>query len=200
MGCLFKKFPCFLIFLYCGIIRRKGDDGNLKIIKRYKFFLLLLIVLILIGFFNFDLASKSILNIKDSFLQMLSVLPPIMIMLGLMDVWVSRESLMKYMGNNSGFLGVFLAMLIGSIAAGPMYAAFPFTAVLIKKGAKFSNIIIFMNAWCVTKISTLLFEISSLGYKFTFVRLLIDIPGVIIMGILVEKFLSKDELTRIYHT
>lgn len=64
---------------------------------------------------------------------MLSVLPPIMIMLGLMDVWVSRESLMKYMGNNSGFLGVFLAMLIGSIAAGPMYAAFPFTAVLIKK-------------------------------------------------------------------
>lgn len=68
---------------------------------------------------------------------MLSVLPPIMIMLGLMDVWVSRESLMKYMGNNSGFLGVFLAMLIGSIAAGPMYAAFPFTAVLIKKGAKF---------------------------------------------------------------
>ena len=95
---------------------------------------------------------------------------------------------------------IFLAMFIGSIAAGPMYAAFPFTAVLIKKGAKFSNIIIFMNAWCVTKISTLLFEISSLGYKFTFVRLLIDIPGVIIMGILVEKFLSKDELTRIYHT
>ena len=200
MGCLFKKFPCFLIFLYCGIIHRKGDDGNLKIIKRYKFFLLLLIVLILIGFLDFDLASKSILNIKDSFLQMLSVLPPIMVMLGLMDVWVSRESLMKYMGNNSGLLGIFLAMFIGSIAAGPMYAAFPFTAVLIKKGAKFSNIIIFMNAWCVTKISTLLFEISSLGYKFTFVRLLIDIPGVIIMGILVEKFLSKDELTRIYHT
>ena len=172
----------------------------MKIIKRYKFFLLLLIVLILIGFLDFDLASKSILNIKDSFLQMLSVLPPIMVMLGLMDVWVSRESLMKYMGNNSGLLGIFLAMLIGSIAAGPMYAAFPFTTVLIKKGAKFSNIIIFMNAWCVTKISTLLFEISSLGYKFTFVRLLIDIPGVIIMGILVEKFLSKDELTRIYHT
>lgn len=171
----------------------------MKIIKRYKFFLLLLIVLIFIGIFNFDLASKSILNIKDSFLQMLTVLPPIMLMLGLMDVWISRESLMKYMGNNSGLLGILLSMLIGSIAAGPMYAAFPFTAVLIKKGAKFSNIIIFMNAWCVTKISTLLFELSSLGYKFTFVRLLIDIPGVIIMGILVEKFLGKDELTRIYH-
>ena len=139
MGCLFKKFPCFLIFLYCGIIRRKGDDGNLKIIKRYKLFLLLLIVLILIGFFNFDLASKSILNIKDSFLQMLSVLPPIMIMLGLMDVWVSRESLMKYMGNNSGFLGVFLAMLIGSNAAAPNYASLHITAQQKKKRPMISN-------------------------------------------------------------
>ena len=31
----------------------------------------------------------------------------------------------------------------------------PPAAVLIKKGVKFSNVIIFMNAWCVIKISTL---------------------------------------------
>lgn len=155
-------------------------------------------MLIFILIFNFDLGIKSILNTKDSFVQMLTVLPPIMIMLGLMDVWVSKESLMKYMGNNSGIIGIIISILIGSIAAGPMYAAFPFTAVLIKKGAKFSNIIIFMNAWCVTKISTLLFEISSLGYKFTFIRLLIDIPGVIIMGFIVEKFLSTSDLDNIY--
>ena len=155
-------------------------------------------MLIFILIFNFDLGIKSILNTKDSFVQMLTVLPPIMIMLGLMDVWVSKESLMKYMGNNSGIIGIIISILIGSIAAGPMYAAFPFTAVLIKKGAKFSNIIIFMNAWCVTKISTLLFEISSLGYKFTFIRLLIDIPGVIIMGFIVEKFLSTSDLDNFY--
>ena len=155
-------------------------------------------MLIFILIFNFDLGIKSILNTKDSFVQMLTVLPPIMIMLGLMDVWVSKESLMKYMGNNSGIIGIIISILIGSIAAGPMYAAFPFTAVLIKKGAKFSNIIIFMNAWCVTKISTLLFEISSLGYKFTFIRLLIDIPGLIIIGFIVEKFLSTSDLDNIY--
>ena len=121
-----------------------------------------------------------------------------MILLGLIDVWVARETLMKYMGNDSGIIGIFLAMAIGSIAAGPMYAAFPFTAVLIKKGVKFSNVIIFMNAWCVTKISTLLFEISALGYKFTIARLIIDIPGVIIMGYLVYHLMGKDELTKLY--
>ena len=138
-------------------------------------------------------------TVTSSILQMLSVLPPVMILLGLMDVWIPREKLMKYMGDSSGVLGIILAMLIGSIAAGPMYASFPFTAILIKKGAKFSNIIIFMNAWCLTKISTLLFEFSALGYKFTLVRLLIDIPGVLIMSYLINLLIPKDSLDEIYN-
>jgi len=125
---------------------------------------------------------------------MLSVLPPIMILLGLIDVWVPKKALMKYMGKNSGFTGVLIAILIGSIAAGPMYAAFPFTAVLLKKGVKFSNIIIFMNAWCVTKIST----ISAIGYAFTLSRLVIDVPGVIIMGYLVEGLIKKEDIDNLY--
>jgi uncharacterized membrane protein YraQ (UPF0718 family) len=122
-----------------------------------------------------------------------------MLILGLIDAWVPREILMKYMGDNSGVMGVIIAMLIGSVAAGPMYAAFPFTSVLIKKGVRFSNIIIFMNAWCVTKISTLLFEFSALGYKFTIARLIIDLPAVIIMGYIVEKIVGKEEIKKLYN-
>ncbi|WP_346940632.1 permease [uncultured Clostridium sp.] len=166
----------------------------LNFLKRYSFFLISLFILILIFFFNWNLGAKSFISAQSSFIQMLSVLPPIMILLGLIDVWIPREALMKYMGKNSGFTGVLIAILIGSIAAGPMYAAFPFTAVLFKKGVKFSNIIIFMNAWCVTKISTLLFEISAIGYTFTLARLIIDVPGVIIMGYLVERFMGKENL------
>lgn len=170
----------------------------LNFLKRYSFFLLSLLILILVFVFNWDLGTKSFINAQSSFIQMLSVLPPIMILLGLIDVWVPKEVLMKYMGKNSGFTGVLIAILIGSIAAGPMYAAFPFTAVLLKKGVKFSNIIIFMNAWCVTKISTLLFEISAIGYAFTLSRLVIDIPGVIIMGYLVEGLMKKEDIDNLY--
>ena len=122
---------------------------------------------------------------------MIEVLPPIMLLLGLMDEWVSRESMMKYMGEDSSVLGIVLSIALAAFAAGPMYAAFPFTAVLLKKGVKFSNIIIFMNAWCVIKISTLLFEVSALGYKFTFYRFLIDLIGVIVMGYLVDYIVNK---------
>ena len=170
-----------------------------KLSKRYSLFIVSLIILIGMFFINASISFKTIESAKYSFLQMLSVLPPIMILLGLMDVWVKREVLMKYMGENSGLKGIALSMLIGSLAAGPMYAAFPFTIVLLKKGAKFSNVIIFMNSWCVTKISTLLFEISALGFKFTIVRLLIDIPGVILMGYLVYYFIGEKELKIIYN-
>lgn len=169
-----------------------------KLYKRYLFFISMLCLTIVIFFIDNNIGLKAFSIANDSFLQMLGVLPPIMLMLGLMDVWIPRDILMKYMGNNSGLFGIFLAMLIGSLAAGPMYAAFPFTAVLMKKGVKFSNIIIFMNAWCVTKISTLLFEISALGFKFTLVRLLINVPGVIIIGLLVHYIMNDTDLNDIY--
>lgn len=171
----------------------------IKFIKRYRAFFISLILLIILSFFSYNLFLKAFNSVTSNILQMLSVLPPIMLMLGLMDVWVPREKLMKYMGNKSGIIGILLAMLIGSVAAGPMYASFPFTAVLIKKGAKFSNVIIFMNTWCLTKISTLLFEFSALGVKFTLVRLMLDIPGVIIMSYFVNLLTPKNELKKIYN-
>ena len=166
------------------------------ILKRYRFVIIWLVVIIAIYLFNNNFGVKIFSNITSSVMQMLSVLPPIMIMLGLIDVWISRESMMKYMGKESGIVGVALSILIASLAAGPMYAAFPFTKVLSDKGVKLSNIMIFLNAWCVIKLSTILFEIGGLGYKFTFVRFLIDLPGVIVMGYLIEyldnkKFFSK---------
>lgn len=169
-----------------------------KVIKRYSFFIFTLILTLAITIFSRETGFKTFSIAGSSFLQMLSVLPPIMILLGLMDVWVPRERMMKYMGDNSGLLGIFLAIILGSLAAGPMYAAFPFTAALLRKGVKLSNIIIFLGAWCVTKIPTFMFELAALGYKFSVARLLVDIPGIIIMGYLVEWLISKDELERIY--
>ena len=164
---------------------------NLKyLINRYKFSLILLIISIVILCFNNALGISIFNNVKSIFFQMLGVLPPVMIILSLMDVWVPREYFLKYMGEESGIKGILIAFLISFFAAGPMYAAFPFTSVLLKKGVKFSNIIIFLNAWCVTKASTLLFELTALGYKFTLARLIINIPGIIIMGYLVD-FLLK---------
>lgn len=164
------------------------------IANRYKLFLILCIFLIILSYFKKNLAFNILSISNDSLIQMIQVIPPIMILLGLLDEWISRESIMKYMGPDSNIIGVVLSITLAAFGAGPMYAAFPFTEVLLKKGVRLSNIIIFMNAWCVIKISTLLFEISALGYKFTLFRLLINLPGVIIMGYIVEYLVNKKSI------
>jgi len=170
----------------------------MNILKRYRMFLFLVIVNALIIVFIPDVGLKTINITWNNTLEMLSVIPPIFIMLGLLDVWVQRETMIRFMGEKSGIIGIVIAFLMGSAAAGPLYGAFPVAGVLLKKGAKFSNILIFIGAWSTTKIPLLLFEASSLGWKFMLTRFLIDIPGIIIIAYVIEKLMNKDERTLIY--
>lgn len=135
---------------------------------------------------------------KSNMIDMLSVIPPIFILLGLLDVWVKRETMVKYMGEGSGLIGVLIGFFIGSAAAGPLYGAFPVAGVLLKKGSKLSNVFIMMGAWSTTKIPLLLFEASALGVKFTVLRLLLDIVGIAAIAYFTEKVLSQDEKQGIY--
>ena len=102
------------------------------------------------------------------------------------------------MGEGSGLKGILLAFLIGSAAAGPLYGAFPVAAVFMKKGVSFFNILIFIGAWSTTKIPMLLYEISSLGLDFALARLLIDIPGIILIALVLSRTVSPQERRKIY--
>ena len=129
---------------------------------------------------------------------MMLVIPPIFILLGLLDVWVPREKMIRYMGPGSGPKGGLLAFLLGSFAAGPLYGAFPFAAVLMRKGASFTNILVFIGAWSTTKIPMILFEISALGVRFALARLAIDIIGIVLIALAIRTALSKKEIESLY--
>lgn len=169
-----------------------------KLLTRYKYFIGTIIAVSILTIFNYKLGMESFSIAAYSFKEMALVIPPVFILLGLLDVWVPREMMMKYMGEGSGIKGVILAMLIGSAAAGPLYGAFPVAAVFMKKGVKFSNVLIFIGAWSTTKIPMFLFEVSALGSKFAITRLLINIPGIIIIAFLLEALISKKEVSVIY--
>jgi uncharacterized membrane protein YraQ (UPF0718 family) len=169
-----------------------------KWIKRYRVFLIVFATMIILTIFDRKLGLKALSITGNSIKEMLLVIPPIFILLGLLDVWVPRETMVKYMGEGSGIKGVLLAIFIGSAAAGPLYGAFPVAAVFMKKGVKFMNILIFIGAWSTTKIPMFLFEIASLGTKFAVTRLLIDIPGIILIAFIISKFVSKKEVEELY--
>jgi|SRR3989304_2357001 len=172
---------------------------NLKgIIKRYLFFIITLIFLGVLFAFDPNRGLKATDVIIYSFKEILLVLPPIFILIGLLDVWIPKEIMIKHLGEESGFKGIVLAFLFGIFAAGPLYAAFPIAAVFMKKQVKFSNIIIFIGAWSTTKIPMLLFEISSLGFKFALLRLALNIFVIIIIAYLIGISVKKDEVLAMY--
>jgi len=167
-------------------------------LARYKAFLIVLAFLILYGAFNWDVGEKVLQTTIYQIREMVLVIPPIFILLGLLDVWVPKDTMVKFMGEKSGLKGILLALFIGSAAAGPLYGAFPVAAVFMKKGVKFTNILIFLGAWSTTKIPMFLFEVASLGPVFAITRLLIDIPGIIIIAYLLAALMPKAEVEELY--
>lgn len=167
-------------------------------LKRYRVFLLLIIINIVIGIALPNIGLKSLSLTKQNFIEMISVIPPIFILLGLLDVWVDRATMMKYTGKGSGLKGVLIAFLLGSAAAGPLYAAFPVAGVMLKKGSSLFNVFIFIGAWSTTKIPMLTFEAASLGLTFTLTRLALSITGILIIAATAEKALNQEQQKEIY--
>jgi len=169
------------------------------LIKKYLLFIFTLLLLGVILVVNQQIGIKAIRLVGFSFKEMLLVIPPIFVLLGLLDVWIKKDVMIKYMGEGSGIKGIIIAFIVGSASAGPLYGAFPVAAVFMKKGAKFSNILIFIGAWSTTKIPMFLFELEALGPKFALTRLFINIPAIIIIAFALSKMISKEELTKIYN-
>ena len=167
-------------------------------LKEYRIFFVALAGLLILLLINKAMGMEALRVTGFSLKEMATVIPPIFILLGLLDVWVPREVMVRYMGEGSGLKGRILAFALGSFAAGPLYGAFPVAAVFMKKGAKFSNIMIFIGAWSTTKIPMLLFEISALGAPFALTRLLVNIPGILIIAYAVTRLISEEEQKKIY--
>ena len=127
------------------------------------------------------------------FLEMILILPAVMVLLGLFAVFVPKEAVVKYLGKTSGIKGIFLAILLGALPTGPLYVAFPIAAALLKKGAKISNIILFLSAWACIKIPQEMVELQFLGLRFMAARLILTVIFVIIMAFIIEWIMEWDE-------
>jgi len=118
--------------------------------------------------------------------EVLAIVPAVLILIGLFDAWVPKEVVEHGLGPMSGLRGVLFALLLGTGAAGPLYAAFPIGISLRKKGARTANVVIFLGAWATIKIPMLMMESAFLGTRFAMLRLAVTLPGIIACGFAME--------------
>lgn len=134
-----------------------------------------------------ELSYNTFLNSSHFFGEVIKFFPPILILMGLLDAWISKEKIQVYLGNDSGLRGIVLAILLGTAAAGPLFAAFPVAKTLSEKGVRRANTVIFLGSWATIKIPMLIMECSFLGVRFALLRLLITLPFIVLIGFLIEK-------------
>ncbi len=163
-------------------------------LANYRLFLIVLAVNLLLAIRQPVLAGHVALNSFGFLLEVLSIVPPVMILMGLLDVWVPRKLVEAHLGRDAGLLGAGVAILLGTAAAGPLYAAFPVAVSLQRKGARLANIVIFLGAWAAIKVPMIMLESSFIGLRFALLRLLFTIPCILVAGYLMERIVPLASL------
>ncbi|MGQ9537336.1 MAG: permease [Actinomycetota bacterium] len=144
-----------------------------------------------LGLFFRDKGGRALRISWEYFREMVFILPAVMVLMGLFAVWVKRETVVKYLGQESGLSGLLLSVLLGTLPTGPLYVAFPLAAMLLRKGARVANVIVFLCAWACIKLPQELMEFQFLGWRFTLLRLALTVALVIPMGLVAEALYHR---------
>lgn len=80
-----------------------------------------------------------------------------------------------------------ISMLLGSVTIGPVYAAFPLAAMLLRKGARVSNIVAFLTVKAAAEVPLILMESKFMGTRFALTRLGLTFLAATAIGWIVEK-------------
>jgi uncharacterized membrane protein YraQ (UPF0718 family) len=100
-------------------------------------------------------------------------------------VLMPREVVLRWVGAESGFLGIIVATLAGTICPGGPITIFPIAAVFVAIGADIGAAIAFITSWTLLGYARILvWELPFFGGEFVIWRSIISIPLPIVAGLL----------------
>lgn len=163
---------------------------RIKANKMLTFVVLAYLLVLVTSFENFKTAIS---NSSYYLIEMVQVLPIIFVLTITIETWVPKEYITKNLGKGSGIKGYIMALVFGSVSAGPIYAAFPICKILLKKGANVANIVIILSSWAVIKVPMLANEAKFLGVRFMVIRWILTVIAIVIMGNIMERVIDRDK-------
>ncbi len=175
-------------------MKEEEKEGQKKKIGRDWLLLFVMLGIASVFLYLYPGKQEAVMSASWDYLnEMIYILPAVMILMGLFLVFIPSESVEKYLGKASGIKGFFLALFFGALPTGPLYVAFPMVLAMIKKGARISNMVVFLSAWACIKIPQEMVELQFLGPKFMLARLFFTIIFVGLMGLLIEMIIDKTD-------
>ena len=108
-------------------------------------------------------AWKAFSNILPEFLG-------VIMLVGILLAILNPELISDLIGKESGWIGIVLSAIIGSITLIPGFVAFPTAAMILKNGAGYMQIGAFISALMMVGIVTMPVEIKYFGKRLTILR------------------------------
>ncbi len=111
-------------------------------------------------------------------------------LVGLVQTWISRDTVARLLGDESGGKALLLSALCGTLLIGPPYVIFPLLMTIRRQGARWAVVTIVLAAYAV-KLPMIPLEVGFLGWPFSLGRSLLTILFAIPIGLLIERIMSK---------
>lgn len=136
---------------------------------------LLAVILVVLGFLaarrgGSEMLWQGLMSGGSTILEVIPLLIAAFLVAGLTQVLIGREQVERWLGRRSGWRGILLACLGGSLIPGGPYVYYPIAAALLKSGAGLGVLIAFISAKNLWSVTRLPFEFSLLGPQLTLVR------------------------------
>ena len=131
----------------------------------------LAIVLLILSFVKDKKKTK--MALKKAWKAFENILPEflvVILLVGFLLAILNPETISKIIGAESGWFGVILAGIIGSVTLIPGFVAFPTAAILLENGAGYMQIAAFVSTLMMVGIITIPVEIKYFGKKISILR------------------------------
>lgn len=131
----------------------------------------LCIFLLIISFIKDKKKTK--IAIKKGLSSFENIMPQfftIIIVIGILLSIIDTDTISKIIGGNSGFLGVLLASIAGSITLMPTFVAFSMSNSLLQSGAGYAQVAALVSTLTMVGVMTFSLEAKYIGKKVAILR------------------------------
>ncbi|MBC7320671.1 hypothetical protein H5T89_08490 [bacterium] len=113
----------------------------------------------------------------------------IFVIIGILQNFLSKESVGNFLLKFSGIKGIFTGTIVGAIMMGPVATGYPISKYLLENMAPISLVTSFLASWVMIGFISISLEVKNFGKRFTVVRNLFAFISVIIIALIMEVLL-----------
>jgi len=135
-------------------------------------------------------ASRALGLTVRTFGNVLPLVLAVMGLIGLLQIWISRDLIVRLLGRDAGIKALLVAALCGTLLIGPAYLIFPLLMAIKNQGARWAVVVTVLAAYTV-KLHLLPLEAGFLGWKFSLLRTLFTLLLAIPLGLAVEWIVER---------